>query len=316
MIEFKILDSPPSCARDKTHYYCDYIELIALCEGGNGISNSDIYDRFYEDGRIHCIGTEDGAESNESWVGEIDSWLEVLRCREVSYGDKYPFSFEDGRFMICQTLTEYQLVYLGLLLCSSLKYIENSSTFSSAFELASLYAMKEYLPQIAEVHTFGVSSGADKYSGSLRDRMEQLSADLNYPISSRPNVFRERDNGDGGIDIIAWLPFDSDSNLDKKLLFVGQSASTMDWAQKQASVNRLKSYLDVENTPINVLYVPYDMRDIERNIQEWTLVTTDILFDRHRLLQLLNPDVMFSGELGIQFKRLIESAVEFEEYII
>ena len=316
MIEFKILDKTPSCARYKTHHYCDYIELVALCEGENGISNSDIYRRFYEDNRIQDIGTDEGAESNETWVGEIDSWLEELRFREVTYGDKYPFSFEEGRFMICQSLTEHQLVYLGLLLCSSLRYIENSSTFSSAFELASLFAMKEYLPQAAEVHTFGVSSGADRYSGSLENKMNRLSADLNCPVSSRPNIFRQRDNGDGGIDIVAWLPFDSDINLNKKLLFVGQSASTMDWPQKQGSVDRLSSYLDVDNTFLNVLFVPYDMRDIERNIQEWTLVTTDILFDRHRLLQLLNPDVMFSGNLGEEFKILIESAVEFEEDII
>jgi hypothetical protein len=316
MIEFKILDKTPIHAKDKTHYYCDYIELVALCGDENGISNSDIYDRFHEDDKISSIGSEDGAESNEAWVGEIDIWLQELKSREICYDDKYPFSFEDGRFKIQQNLTDHQLVYLGLLLCSSLRYIEQSHIFSSAFERASLYAMKEYLPQIAEVHTFGVSSPSVRYSGSLEVKMRLLSSDLNYPVSSRPNVFRQRDNGDAGIDIIAWLPFNLDSNLDKKLLFVGQSASTTDWSQKQASVDRLKSYLDIECSFLNVLFVPYDMRDIDRNIQEWTLVTTDILFDRHRLLQLLKPEAIFSAQTGAEFKSLIESAVIFVEDIL
>jgi hypothetical protein len=317
MIEFKILEKTPTCARDKTHHYCDYIELVTLCEGVDGISNSDIYNRYYEDERIRDIGSEDGAESNESWVSEIDTWFEELRAREIAYGEKYPFTISGNRFSINQDLDDNQLIYIGLLLCSLLRYIENSHKFSSAFEFASLCAMKEYLPQVAEVHIFGVSSrNAGRYTGSLESKIRLLSEDLNFPLSTRPNVFRQGDNGDGGIDIIAWLPFCEDTNLDKKLMFVGQSAATMDWGRKQASVDRLMTYLNIETTPLNVLYVPYDMRDSDRNIRDWTLVTTDLLFDRHRMLQLLNPDQLFSGELGTEFKQLIESAVELEVDIL
>ena len=57
------------------------------------------------------------------------------------------------------------------------------------------------------------------------------------------------------------------------------------------------------------------MRDYDRNIREWTLVTTDILFDRQRMIKLLRPNELFSGELGVEFKGIIDSAVEYEEEI-
>ncbi len=317
MIEFKILEKTPSCSRDKTHHYCDYIELITLCDGIDGISNSDIYDRFLEDEKIKKIGSEDGAESNENWVAEINSWFSELKARISAYGENYPYEFQENRFLLKDNLNDYQYIYLGLLLCSSLRYIENSSVFSSAFEFASLCAMQEYLPELAEVHIFGVSSRNEgRYTGSLKNKITKLSKDTNYPISSRPNIFKSVDNGDGGVDIVAWLPFYEDVNLDKKLLFIGQSASTMDWANKQHSGERLHAYLDIETKSLNTLYVPYDMRDYARNIKEWTRITTDILFDRHRMLKLLKPERLFSGELGLEFKQLIQSAVEFEEGIL
>lgn len=317
MIEFKILDKTPILAQDKTHYYCDYIELIALCSGSDGISNSDIYDRFLEDERIQDIGSEDGAESNETWVGNINSWFEELKVREHTYGARYPFKFDENRFELKQDIDDHQLIYIGLLLCSSLKYIERSNKLSSAFEYASYCAMKRYLPDIAEVHIFGVSSiNSSRYTGSLEEKIKKLAVDLNFPTSSRPNVFRNIDNGDGGIDIVAWLPFYSDVNLDKKLLFVGQSASGMEWCQKQGSVDRLKNYMDIETKPLNVLFVPFDMRDTDRNIKEWTSVTSDILFDRYRMLELLRPEELFFGELGVEFKELIVSAVNYEEDIL
>ncbi|WP_305832339.1 hypothetical protein [Photobacterium leiognathi] len=317
MIEFKILEKTPDCARDKTHHYCDYIELIALCSDEDGLSNSDIYDRFLDDGRISEIGSEDGAESNESWVAEIGNWFSELSARVIAYGDSYPFHFVEDRFALKQEIDDSHCVYLGLLLCSSLRYIENSSILSSAFEYASLCAMKSYLPNLAQVHIFGVSSrNQGLYVGSLESKIRLLSEHTNYPVSSRPNVFRNGDNGDGGIDIVAWLPFLEDSNLDKKLLFIGQSAATMDWARKQHSVERLHSYLDIETKTLNTLYVPFDMRDYDRNIREWTLVTTDILFDRQRMIKLLKPNELFSGELGGDFKEIIEAAVTYEEEMI
>lgn len=317
MIEFNKLDKTPNCAKDKTHHYCDYVELIALVNGSDGVSNSDIYDRFLEDDRIASIGSELGAEVNESWVSSIDTWITEIRSRIIAYEECYPFLFCDGRIVRKAELTERNHIYIGLLLCSCLRNFDNTSILSSSFEYASFCAMKKYLPNIAEVHIFGVSSGTvGRYTGSLEIKMRKLAGDTGYNLKSRPNLFRRVDNGDGGADIVAWVPFNNDSNMDKKLFFIGQSASTMAWPDKQHSGERIKSYLDIENTVLNVLYVPYDMRDYDRNIQEWGQVTTDILFDRQRMINLLDPEDLFSGNIGQQFKSVIEYAASYSEGIV
>jgi hypothetical protein len=319
MISFKILEKTPECAKDKTHHYCDYIELLTLVDGGDGLSISDVYDRFHDDNKIDGIGTSDGAEVISSWEEEINNWFQELQARVSAYADKYPFIFKDKRFSLKENLTNHQLIYIGLLLCSSLRYIEGSSvrTLPSVFEYLSCSVMKTYLPSMAEVHIFGVSSRTQgRYHGSLEEKIRLLSEDASYPVSTRPNVFRDRDNGDGGVDIIAWLPYNGDINLDKKLLFIGQSASTMDWPNKQHSGERLLNYLNIETQILNTLYVPFDMRDIDRNIKEWHLVTTDVLFDRHRIINLLNPEDLFSESIGAEFKAIIDSAITFEESIV
>ncbi|WP_417690247.1 hypothetical protein [Pseudidiomarina sp.] len=317
MIEFKQLEIPPQCARDRTHHYCDYIELLVLNSDIDGLSTADIYDRFLEDERIPAIGSVEGAGSIDAWSSEIDSWFAELKSREHAYGTYYPFTFHDNRVVLKRELTDYQLVYLGLLLCSSLRYIVDRSKLSSIFEFLSKCAMRQYLPNIAEVHIFGVSSkGEVDYKGSLEDKVRQLAKDMKYEVTSNKKAFRRHDNGDGGVDIIAWVPFEDDINLDKKLIFVGQSAATMDWFPKQHSGRRLKSFLDIEHEIILSFYVPFDMRDASREFQDWSSITTDVMFDRYRLIRLLDPATVFSGPLGEQFKAIIHDAIQFEEDIV
>lgn len=317
MIEFKLLERTPTHAQDKSHHFCDYIELIVLCDSDDGISVSDVYDRFLEDDRIQEIGSDDGAECNEKWIYRIESWFSEVKSRTIAYGDHYPFEFLDKRIKLKENLNENHLVYLGLLLCSSLTYLEKTDIFTSAFEYISFCATKNYLPRIAEVHIFGVSSKNNhRYTGSLENKIKKFAKDINETVSTKPNVFRDRDNGDGGLDIVAWLPFDSDTNLDKKQLLVGQSASGLNWKDKQGSVDRLKNYLHLTTTPLNVLYVPFDFRDSGRQFSENFLITSDLVFDRHRLIKLLNPEMVFSGELGNKFKLCIQAAIDFEESIV
>lgn len=46
MIEFKLLHKTPNETLCNSHYYCDYLELLALVDCDDGLSINDIYDRF------------------------------------------------------------------------------------------------------------------------------------------------------------------------------------------------------------------------------------------------------------------------------
>ena len=76
MIDFKPLEVTPKQAFSKSHYYCDYIELLALLDCDDGVSQSDIYDRFYDDSVIEdiCSGQLILATVLESWYLTSDSF--------------------------------------------------------------------------------------------------------------------------------------------------------------------------------------------------------------------------------------------------
>lgn len=318
MIELRSFSKTPEQALSKSHYYCDYIELIALCDCDDGVSVSDIYDRFLEDQKIKDIGSDEGSESNERWLGYISDWFRELNVREAIYNNFYPFTYDGNRLRVKNELSGERKLYIVFLLCSMLKYIENHHVLTTLFETLSLHTMKGYLPRHAEVHLFGVSSNLNPiFSGSLENKYRALATKLGLTISSKPNVFRDRDNGDGGLDIIAWIPFKDDPNVERKIIFLGQSASGKDWRKKQASVERAGNYLiDLPSNTQNVLFVPYDFRDFERNFSENGEITSPIIFDRYRMLSFIEFEDFYSGDIRTTIDNIFEAVSNYEEDII
>lgn len=279
-----------------SHHYCDYIEILALLSDEDGLSTDDIYDRFYESGEIQEVGTEGSAELNDKWISRINDLYSEILTRVQTYADSYPFQLDGNRIKKKDAADSNMLFYIVLLLCSSLRYISNRSVFTSSFEYISYLVMQAYLPQSAEVHIFGVSSGQQtRYSGSLEDKITNLANDLGENIKQRTNIFRQGDNGDGGADIVAWLPYHRDCNRSRKLLLLGQSASGNNWQAKQASVGRLENFIDFTCSPLNVLFVPFDFRDVNREFASNSNITAGIVFDRFRIIELVNADAFFTG---------------------
>lgn len=318
MIEFKLLDKTPDETLCNSHYYCDYIELLALVDCDDGLSIDDIYDRFFENNKISDIGTENGSTINEEWLGRISGWFEEINCRVSNYGDNYPFLYDGNRIKKIDNIGENHYIYILLLLCSLLRYINGYHFLTTLFEQISYAALKKYLPTTAEVHIFGVSSERNsRYSGSIEYKYNLLAQDLGLTRSNRPNVFRDGDNGDGGVDIVAWIPFRNDSNLDRKQIFLGQSASGKNWANKQASVDRVKNYImDLPSNAQNILFVPYDFRDCNRYFCQSDEITASIIFDRHRIINLININDIYHSTWIEPIQEIIDYTLSFEEDII
>lgn len=318
MIEFKSLSSTPNETICNSHYYCDYIELLALVDCDDGVSFSDVYDRFLEDEKIADIGTENNGHTSEVWNSRINNWFSEVNSRATHYGDYYPFSFDGVRVKKKDNIEDIHYIYICLLLSSLLKYLDGYHQVTTIFEKLSYYALKNYLPQDAEVHVFGVSSDrSSKYIGSLESKFTLLASDLGLTRSVRANIFRPGDNGDGGIDIVAWIPFKDDPNLERKQIFLGQSASGKNWSNKQASVDRVKNFLaDLPDNAQNVLFVPFDFRDADRNFCQNDEITASLIFDRHRIIRLIDIDDINNDILSSSFQEVINYALTFEEDIV
>ncbi|EPJ0400374.1 hypothetical protein ACTBCG_002542 [Providencia rettgeri] len=318
MIEFKSISSTPNETLCNSHYYCDYIELLALVDCDDGVNFNDVYDRFLEDEKITDIGTENNGHTSEVWNSRINNWFSEISSRAMHYGDYYPFLFDGVRVKRKDDILDIHHVYICLLLSSLLKYVDGYHQITTIFEKLSYYALKKYLPNDAEVHLFGVSSDrSSKYTGSLERKFTLLASDLGLNRSTRANIFKPGDNGDGGIDIIAWIPFRNDLNSERKQIFLGQSASGKNWSNKQASVDRVKNFLaDLPDNAQNMLFVPFDFRDADRNFCQNDEITASLIFDRHRIIMLVDVNDMVSDILSANFQEIIAYALDFEEDIV
>ncbi len=326
--EVKGLATPPDLTFNKSHYYCDYIELVALLSSDDLVSQQDIYERFYDSGVINeetvnsgsnddWIGSSVASEYIQKWNDRISRWFNTLSIRNNNYGSFYPFEITHNTIKLKENLTGSNKVYIGLLLSSCNNYHNKQPLFTSVFEEISKIAMQGYLGTTASVHCFGVSSLAScRYRGSLETKMTKLADDIEYELTGKRHIFKDGDNGDGGVDIVAWLPFPNDINLSRKQLFLGQSATGKNWDTKQGSVSRVKNYIYIPDSTLNVLFVPYDLRDMERRFEEEGNITASIVFDRYRILSLINDSDVWQSEKGIDFQTMIESAIQYEDDLV
>ncbi|MCV6590968.1 MAG: hypothetical protein OIF57_18395 [Marinobacterium sp.] len=327
MFEFGNLDSTPSESKYKSHYYCDYVELVSLCEPDDIVSVSDIYDRFYEDGKVsHGVSSlgdsnsddGDACEPDERWVIRITEWFDILAVRMSVYGESYPFEVSGTSIRLKDNLSSQARLYLALLISSSLKYVDsNRNLFTSAFEEISSLTLRSYLPPSGRAYVFGKSSASDsRYEGSLKEKMSALAKDLGVKVVANDEDFQYYDTGDGGVDIVAWVPFDQDVNKDCIQLLFAQCAAGKNWDSKQNSVVKLKNYLNLPDGAQNVLFVPYDLRGANRQYTERTEITASVVFDRYRILSLLDANTLWAKSTGEQLDSAVQSAIEYELDIV
>ena len=190
MLDTSKIHITPDCSLYLSHHYCDYIELLVLISDEDGLSQDDVFDRFNESGNITDTGTENSAQENDQWFSRISDFFSEITVRESVYGNGYPFQLVGNRISKKSELSELQLCYLTLLLCSSLRYLSNRSIFTTAFEYISYLATSSYLPQGSQTHIFGVSSGqSTRYTGSLENKIKLLANDLGENLLNRANNF-------------------------------------------------------------------------------------------------------------------------------
>jgi hypothetical protein len=321
------INKVPSVSLYKSHYFCDYIELIALINNNDVVSTSDIYDRFYDDEKIKIKNNESdvnlGDETSEvidNWETKIKEWFLILEEREKLFSDFYPFIITNETTIILKAeLSDNHKLYIFLLLNSNQKYISsNKSILTSDFEEFSLIALKNYLPVNALSYRFGKSMlNYDRYTGKLINKINLLASDLKYNIKYDEDDFDESDSGDGGLDLVSWIPFSMDEHQNNIQIILSQCATGKEWYKKQYETSKFTSnFIDFKTKVNNAIFIPYDGRRINRKFTEQKEILEDILlFDRIRILNLLqnNPRNIMSLD---SFQMVIDQVIQYEEDIV
>lgn len=308
------IGSPPRESYAKEHYFCDYIEILALINNRDIVSISDVYDRFKESNDIDIeANTIPHEEISDKWNDRVNGWFNNIDSRNLVFKDFYPFIVENNNIHLKEALTDHHKLYIFLLLSSTKKYTSNTNHYlTNDFEMVSLIALQNYLPTFAKSYIFGKSS--DRYTGTLKDKIIKLSNDLKYKVKG--NSFQVNDTGDGGLDLVAWLPFSNDENQNNMQIFLAQCATGKNWTYKQYETQTITNYyIDFKTQANYVFFMPYDCRNIERNFSEESGIFNGLFFDRVRILYLLENNIDEIIELT-SFGSIVNKVISYEEEIV
>ncbi len=312
------INHTPTGSYYKEHYFCDYIEILALINNQDIVSISDVFNRFRksEDIDIHvqATNTPPDEDISDEWNTRINEWFTNIATRNTVFNDFYPFVVKSNNIRLKQSLTNHHKVYIFLLLSSNQKYISHIGNYlPNDFEEVSLIALKNYLPKSAKSYIFGKLS--DRYVGTLKKKIRKLAEDdLRYRVKA--TNFQGNDTGDGGLDLVAWLPFLKDTNQNNMQIFLAQCATGKNWQSKQHETIKITNhYIDFKTQVNYVFFMPYDCRDVERNFSEESNIFNGLFFDRIRILYLLENEIDNIMNFA-SFNSIVNNAISYEEAIV
>ncbi|MAX86741.1 MULTISPECIES: hypothetical protein [Thalassolituus] len=285
----------PGESKINAHYFCDFIEILALDASGDVVSVTDVVNKILEDDDLAIDsdieqGTSEYSSKIDRLSSEVESWFSLLAERSLLFGKNYPYTISDQSIRLRCTLSRDKLIYLFFLLASNLNFIESGKRkfLTTGFENLCCIAFKRYLPVISQVFVFGKSSATDsRYTGSKNEKIKKLASDLGLDYVEGKGEFSPKDHGDHGADIVAWTPFHSDVSKDRMDIYLGQCATGKKWLAKQSEVNKLNNKIHGIDRARSVLFIPYDIRNYSGFLFHGHELTVDLLVDRYRLCKLL-----------------------------
>lgn len=309
------IGSTPNYAYFNSHYFCDYIELLALINNTDIVSASDIYTKYLEDGKIGDIGSDEGSDTNDKWSSRISEWFILLEQRQIKFADSYPFIIISDNIKLKATISNQQNSYLLLLLSATRKYVRDNNLLTTDFERISYEVLKSYLPDFAKTFQFGKSNiSYDRYTGHITNKIDSLANDLKCKTRYEEHYFAGNNTGDGGLDIVAWVPFPEDKNQKNIQVYLGQCATGKDWLDKQDDTQKFPNkYITFAGEINYIMFIPYDGRNSDGHFSEDAKMGKYLLFDRFRLLQIMDNHEFIESLPSFS---LVQQAIEFEEDIV
>ena len=289
------------------HMWADYIELVCLVQDDQLISKNDVMDRVRIVSEDLSEGEEEtdelqedvsendfrylpAAELNDKWADRATNWFRHLDYRASAFGEAYPFYLSETKdvLRVHTSLTLEQKLYVFLLLCSNLRYCENSiNALTKTFERLCVEVVKQCLPVTAEVHIFGTSaSSGGRYTGDLWTNINKLARDLGESVLITKDDLAPNDYGDGGLDIVAWVPL-GDENT-HRIVLLGQCACTLNWELKQYTATALKWSQAITLSPsvITAVFIPHALRRSDGSWHDKINIATTMI-DRPRFMHLI-----------------------------
>ena len=310
--------------KDRSHLYADLAEIIALILNANYLTMVDFILRFRKENlRLVFDDEEENEEMDHDEIGSKNAEandaeemralevFEQLEARSRVFSDGYPFDVESGKIKLREHISNKQRLYLFLLICSNLDFVSKKLSYvlTKDFEIVSKVALKTYLLNLENIVSFGKNSD---YAGDTKSKILDLGRQLRLKVIAEnvENVEGQGDS-DGGLDLVAWLPFsDSFTNF---VAVLGQCACGKNWHEKQGETRRFDgSYFEFNYLkPIHAMFVPFGLILEEKVFERRFLIQETLLIERTRIMELVADKSEFVADLSSN--QLIQRLIEFED---
>jgi len=321
---------PPEAAKNLTHLYADYIELVALFSNKVHVTKDEILRKIQRDGEssINDVISHEasGDEIEGDLFGDIntsrrndikerwgDDLFQVLEDRTKIFGDNYPFIYSTHTGLILkEKCKEKQKVYLFLLISSNLDLFNKvASDLTADFEEVSFFVLKNFLPS-AEVRRFGKKT---QYEGNAKEKIRTLAGEMKLEINEHnlENI-SDRNSQDRGLDVVAWIPFAD--NCPNIIAVLGQCACGRDWSKKYHDTQRFSTYMRYfRQKPIHAMFIPYSLisGNSDRFCCSDNIERNTMMFERKRMVELFNNPATFDA---LPSKQIVERCVEYFEDLV
>lgn len=313
--------------KTRAHYvYADYIELLCIANIDRQVSKSDLIDRINDRGNVgesaprDLEDDDDDADTQDLFDAVsadtekyepsarnskderfIEDVFYLLEYRQATYGEAYPFHFSKKKnaLLLSEKPDARQRLYIYLLICSNLSRVPKALYYdlTHTFEVICVGKMKSLLPVNSKVEIFRSNNfyTSNIFSGNLWERLGQLAREFRERVLAKETDYL--DNGDGGVDIIAWVP-NAKGDLGRgEIRFFGQSACTEKWIDKQSSVlpEKWRHRLTLSVIPLPLVFIPFCFRNANGEWYSDRDLSACMIVDRQRF---------FIDDLEVQSKAL------------
>jgi len=308
----------------------DYIELLCLVNVDGIVTKADIIDRLEENLGLSELDDDNQEYSDDNFtVSEkkdrternVDDWFLNLSYRQGVFNAFYPFMISDSgdSLNLVKDLTLKHKFYVFLLLSSNLRYLGNGKRhkLTSTFEMISAAALKKMLPPTAEVHLFRPPGNMKnrRYRGNLFSRINMLAADLREKVLVKESEYLSKDNGDGGLDLVGWVPT-GDEFAGGLVCVFGQCACTTEWVTKQhsSSISTWNQIMTFTSAPANMVFIPFCFRTATGEWWRKKDIHTSIVIDRVRFAYFLEKEHKFLETYPAY--AVVEEFLSFKESLV
>ncbi|MGG4553887.1 hypothetical protein [Paenibacillus humicus] len=288
------LNSLPDWSNKASNRWADFIELSCIKNVDHIFSIHDMLDH-YSDERPEDLerGSQEHSAKYDQIVVDMENYFELIKFRSESLEDYYPFELDDSWCITLKNdLNDNHLFYLFLLLASNLAFFDGSTRYAltHAFEDLCCDILEAISSPLAVTEVFGTSrlEEDDSYRGNLKKRLRSLASNLCANTTKSLDSDSEYDvpGGDGGLDLVSYVPIDGMPFIPVSL---AQCACSYDqWQNKQLSISdsiwrarygNLAPYLQFT-------FVPFYYRKASGDFENLTTVFT-CLIDRHRIFKVI-----------------------------